>query len=345
MFGSLPAFHAITASTANSGIVWIRARIARARPCDIRNSAASAPQATTNAAPIIAGNVQSVAHGEPAAACSAAPASSSRALPNFIARGYSMGLDAGDRERIEPPHPRDRAQPRDERRTSSWRARRRFSTRSPPACGSTTSCTTRASGPGGSPRSPPRIRGSCRARSSSTSPTRRRLSTCWRWRAAATFPWRRSWAATARSSSSSGSRTRATSARSSAWREAAGAAGVLGAPGTADFFHPARGARQRRKRAADPGLGPRLLRALRRRREGRGPRDLRRGRGRRRERVRGAALEARPCWRSARRGRVSRRAPTATSTAGSRSRCAPPSSRSTPPSPSALLLYSPGLRG
>ena len=32
MSGSLPAFHAITASTANSGIVWMRARIARASP-------------------------------------------------------------------------------------------------------------------------------------------------------------------------------------------------------------------------------------------------------------------------------------------------------------------------
>ena len=83
MSGSLPAFHAITASTANSGIVWMRARIARARPCDIRNSAASAPQATTNAAPIIAGNVQSAELARAAAACSTAPAETGPAAPRF----------------------------------------------------------------------------------------------------------------------------------------------------------------------------------------------------------------------------------------------------------------------
>src|SRR2546430_6225639 len=49
--GSRPASQAITASTANSGRVCSQARIARARPWEMRNCAASAPQATRNAVP------------------------------------------------------------------------------------------------------------------------------------------------------------------------------------------------------------------------------------------------------------------------------------------------------
>src|SRR5712691_9684609 len=57
--GSFPACHAITASTANSGSVCSHARIASARPWEIRNCAASAPQAMTKAEKRILGNVQS----------------------------------------------------------------------------------------------------------------------------------------------------------------------------------------------------------------------------------------------------------------------------------------------
>src|SRR5262249_35212966 len=89
MSGFLPAFQAITASTANSGRVWISARIASARPCDIRNSAASAAHATTNAAPIIAGNVHVADHAEPGTTCSV-PAARPRRSRIFTARGYSM---------------------------------------------------------------------------------------------------------------------------------------------------------------------------------------------------------------------------------------------------------------
>src|SRR5436305_418080 len=56
--GSLPAFQAMTASTANSGRVCSQARMARARPCEIRNCAASAPQAMTNAERRMEGKVQ-----------------------------------------------------------------------------------------------------------------------------------------------------------------------------------------------------------------------------------------------------------------------------------------------
>src|SRR5205085_10268296 len=56
--GSLPASHAITASTANSGNVCSHARIASANPCDIKNCAASAPHAMTNAEKRMEGNVQ-----------------------------------------------------------------------------------------------------------------------------------------------------------------------------------------------------------------------------------------------------------------------------------------------
>ncbi len=75
--------------------------------------------------------------------------------------------------------------------------------------------------------------------------------------------------------------------------EAAGAAGVLGRAGNRRLLPSPRGARQRRQRAAHSGLGARVLRALRGRREGRGPGRLRCGRRRRRERVRGAAAPRR----------------------------------------------------
>src|SRR3954454_25215804 len=56
--GSLPACHAMTASTANSGSVCNHARIASASPCAIRNCAASAAQAMTNAERRMLGKVQ-----------------------------------------------------------------------------------------------------------------------------------------------------------------------------------------------------------------------------------------------------------------------------------------------
>src|SRR6185295_5891499 len=57
--GSLPAFQAMTASTANSGSVCSQARIASASPCAMRNCAASAPQAITNAESRMLGKVHS----------------------------------------------------------------------------------------------------------------------------------------------------------------------------------------------------------------------------------------------------------------------------------------------
>ncbi len=91
MSGFFPAFQAITASTANSGIVWMSARMARASPWEIRNSAASAPHATTNAAPIIAGKVHSADQAEAGGDASETDTSSLLAPSHFMARGYSMG--------------------------------------------------------------------------------------------------------------------------------------------------------------------------------------------------------------------------------------------------------------
>src|SRR5438445_13296364 len=65
--GSRPASHAITASTANSGSVCSQASIARARPWEIRNWAASAPQATRKADVRMAGNVHRAHSAEPPA--------------------------------------------------------------------------------------------------------------------------------------------------------------------------------------------------------------------------------------------------------------------------------------
>src|SRR6266853_2275594 len=66
--GVCGAFQAMTASTANSGSVWSQARMARARPCEIRNWAASAPHAIRSAARTIDGNVQSAEEAEAAGA-------------------------------------------------------------------------------------------------------------------------------------------------------------------------------------------------------------------------------------------------------------------------------------
>src|SRR5437899_2890065 len=66
--GSLPASHAITASTANSGSVCSHASRASATPCEMRNCAASAPQATRNAESRMLGNVHKADAAEPPAA-------------------------------------------------------------------------------------------------------------------------------------------------------------------------------------------------------------------------------------------------------------------------------------
>src|SRR5213593_1622163 len=65
--GSRPASQAITASTANSGSVWTQARMARARPWEMRNCAASAPQATRNADNNMLGKVHSAPSAVPPA--------------------------------------------------------------------------------------------------------------------------------------------------------------------------------------------------------------------------------------------------------------------------------------
>src|SRR5258708_39028041 len=62
--GSLPAFQAMTASTANSGSVCSQARMARASPWEMRNCAASAPQAIRNDESRMLGNVQSAERTE-----------------------------------------------------------------------------------------------------------------------------------------------------------------------------------------------------------------------------------------------------------------------------------------
>src|SRR6476660_2243338 len=101
--GFFPAFQAMTASTANSGNVWRRARIASASPCETRNSAASAPQDTRNAATIMDGNVQRAFSGEAelaaAAACGRIASRSNLSRRDFIRRGYSMAAVAA----IESP--------------------------------------------------------------------------------------------------------------------------------------------------------------------------------------------------------------------------------------------------
>src|SRR5450759_1000133 len=133
--GSLPACHAITASTANSGRVWSQARIASARPCETRNCAASAPHATRNAENRIDGNVQSAVRGA-AFATSAVPAAES---DPFIQAGFKhtdshfrssrrkeldslAHHDHARRFAFESPHP-SRGQGRRERRNDAARRR------------------------------------------------------------------------------------------------------------------------------------------------------------------------------------------------------------------------------
>ncbi len=82
--GSFPASHAMIASTANSGSVCSHARIASASPCETRNCAASAPQATRNAEKRTDGNVHRAVRGD-AFATIAAPASG---IPCFIRAGF-----------------------------------------------------------------------------------------------------------------------------------------------------------------------------------------------------------------------------------------------------------------
>src|SRR6267378_6639322 len=65
--GFRPASQAITASTANSGSVCSHARIASARPCEMRNCAASAPQATRKADSSMLGKVHSAPSAVPPA--------------------------------------------------------------------------------------------------------------------------------------------------------------------------------------------------------------------------------------------------------------------------------------
>src|SRR6185503_4756277 len=65
--GFRPASQAITASTANSGSVCSHAKMARARPWEIMNCAASAPQATRKADSRMLGKVHSAERAEPPA--------------------------------------------------------------------------------------------------------------------------------------------------------------------------------------------------------------------------------------------------------------------------------------
>src|SRR5579862_7292282 len=85
--GSRPASQAITASTANSGRVWSQARMARASPWDIRNCAASAPQATRNAENRMLGKVHRAESAETDFA----------AVSSFMARTWAE--DSGRRGR------------------------------------------------------------------------------------------------------------------------------------------------------------------------------------------------------------------------------------------------------
>ena len=62
--GSFPACQAITASTANSGMVCSHAKIASASPCEIKNCAASAPHAMMNDERRMLGKVQSEDHAD-----------------------------------------------------------------------------------------------------------------------------------------------------------------------------------------------------------------------------------------------------------------------------------------
>ena len=239
MSGFFPAFQAITASTANSGAVWMRASTASASPWDMRNSAASAPQATRNAEPIMAGNVQRAVSGEPAEALPAGTAASRLARGRFIAAGYSMGRDARHRVAVES------AGPRDSRASLEQHTHFLLEGEKPILEAVAAGLAPRARAPRRErPPGPPRgggrrrARGSSRARCSSGWPTRRRRSTCSPSRGGATCPWPRSSAGRARSSFSSACRIPGNLGAVVRVAEATGCAGVVAAAGSADFFHP-----------------------------------------------------------------------------------------------------------
>src|SRR5437870_6885313 len=107
--GSLPAFQAMTASTANSGRVCSQARMAKARPCEMRNCAASAPQAMTNAEKRMLGKVQSADHADV-----------------FSIIGLAAKRDIVDEEHRQPAQPlvqtRARGDPRPRGRDRAGRA-------------------------------------------------------------------------------------------------------------------------------------------------------------------------------------------------------------------------------
>ena len=324
MSGFLPAFQAMTASTANSGIVWISARIASASPCEIRNSAASAPQATTKAAPIIAGKVQSADQAEPGAPCSTAAASNLSSRSHFMARGYSMGRRARDRVPVEPSDPRHRSPsrgthppPARRREGDSRRGRRRNRARA------------------SSPRRERSARTPGRAdlRASAAGVARRARAPRRRAHAAAPAGGGAAPRRSGRGDPRAGGPDRLRLRRPGPRQPRSHRPGGRGRggrrrdrrAGDGRLLPPARRARERRQRPAPPGLGPRLVRTLRRGRESRGPAHLRSRGSRRRERVRGAARPALGARGGSRGNWACRRAPIATSTAGSRSRCGRPS--------------------
>src|SRR5512140_2408691 len=80
---SFPASQAMTASTANSGRVCSHARIASARPCEMRNCAASAPHAMMKADSRTLGNVQRAERVPPAFAAAVA-------VPTLVLNSFSI---------------------------------------------------------------------------------------------------------------------------------------------------------------------------------------------------------------------------------------------------------------
>src|SRR6266581_2043064 len=106
--GSRPASQAMTASTANSGRVCSHARMASARPWEMRNCAASAPQATRNADRSMLGNVQSAASAAPPPCIAEASSFRNRTgVQNTMARDQmkSSSLHSFHESHAEPPPP------------------------------------------------------------------------------------------------------------------------------------------------------------------------------------------------------------------------------------------------